>query len=352
MVFIDYRKLISFSKGSFIVTMPKSWVEANGLKKGDMLGVEEDSVSLIFYAREKEPEHKDKTISINVEGKNLDTIKAEIVSSYLNNYNTLEIFSRSLGGDAPTIKEIIRNLSGMEIIEQTATRIVAKDLIDIGSISIESIIRRMDIITRSMIDDSILCLQGKCSPATVLHRDVDVNRLYYLGFRVVKNAMSAPMIMKKLNTNPWKLYSDKQVMTRVEEIADRQKRVCRLLAEVELKGNALEEFRKLNEDIRDRYRNVMKAYYSNDKKIALDIEVTNKGYIELCDKLLGNVGNDICGVCQSNLVSSGSKPSAEKMAANSRYLSNKHVAVAKIVEYTKATAAFIRHIARTVLNMD
>ena len=339
MVFIDYRKLISFSKGSFIVTLPKSWVENNSLKKGDTLGLEEDSNTITFYAKEKESEKKDKTISINVEDKSLGMIKAEIVSSYLNNYNTIEIFSKTLSNNAPVVKDIIRNLSGMEIIEQTGTRIVAKDLIDINSISIQSIIRRMDVITRSMIDDSIACLEGKCDPISILHRDVDVNRLYYLGFRVVKNAMAGSMIMKKLNTSPWKLHIDKEVMARIEEIADRQKRVSRLFAAAGFRGKTFSQFKEIKEDLRDRYLSCMKSYYNNDKKAAFELEITHKPIIERCDALLEGIAKNI-----SSEISEGSEKSGQQRASL--------VPAAKIIEYTKACATFVRYIARAVINID
>lgn len=323
MVFIDYRKLIGFSKGSYVITLPKLWIEHHNLKKGDIIGIEEDGNTLIFYAKGKEPERQEKSISISVENKSMSMIKAEIVSSYLNNNNLIEIFSNTLGDDALVIKSIIRNLSGMEIIEQTGTKIVAKDLIDINSIPIQGIVRRMDVITRSMIDDTIMCIQGKCNPTSIIDRDVDINRLYYLGFRVIKNAMEKPMLMNKMESNPWRLYSDKQVMMRIEEIADRQKRISRLINEAEFGDKTLEDFRRLKEDLRERYLDAMKSYYNRDKKGAYDIETTHKPFIERCDKFLEDTSK------KTNLVPA-----------------------AKIVEYTKASATFVRYIARTVLNMD
>ncbi|MBI2208635.1 hypothetical protein HYU50_04000 [Candidatus Woesearchaeota archaeon] len=334
--------------------MPKSWVEKHSLKKGDVIGIDEGTDRLVFYAGEKEAEKEEKSISINVDGKSLAIIKAEIVTAYLNNYHTIEIFSSTLHDDAPVIKGILRNLSGMEIIEQTGSRIVAKDLIDISSISIQSIIRRMDTITRSMIYDNLMCMQEKCDPRSILHRDVDVNRLYYLGFRVIKNAMHNPMLTSKLKTNPWKLHSDKMIMIRVEEIADRQKRVCRLFAEAGFKGKMLEEFQKMNEEIKERYDNAMKAYYTNDKKIAYEIETTNNGFIERCDRLLEDISKEVCLFCQSGFVElSPQKSSAKKMEGLGHNLSgNKNVSISKLFEHIKATITFIRYIARTVLNID
>jgi len=336
---------MGFSKGSFIITMPKSWVEKHNLKKGDTISIEEGSNELVFYAGEKEIKKKEKFISINTKNKNLDRIKAEIVSAYLNNYNTIEIFSETLEDDAPIIKGVLRNLSGMEIIEQTGKRIVAKDLIDVSSISIQSIIRRMDVITRSMIDDTIMCIQGKCNPKSISHRDTDVNRLYYLGFRVIKNAIEDPAVMNKLKTNLWNLFNDKVVLARIEEIADRQKRVSRLIAEAEFKDSTLKEFKELYEEIKEKYNNVMKAYYTNDKEIAYDIEVTNRNLINRCDEFIKKISEEICLYCIQMVEKKDSK--------DSTILTRKVVIfAAKIAEYTKATVTFIKHIARTVLNMD
>ena len=339
MIYIDYRKLIGFSNGSFVVTMPKSWVGKHNLKKGDMIGIDENTDQLVFYAGAKEAEKEEKPISINADDKSLALIKAEIVTAYLNNYSTIEIFSSTLHDDAPAIKGIIRNLSGMEIIEQTGSRIVAKDLIDVSSISIQSIIRRMDTITRSMIDDTISCIHGKCNPNGILHRDTDVNRLYYLGARVIKNAIDDPMAMNRLKTSPWRLLSDKSMLRRIEEIADNQKRVCRLVANAEFEGEILEEFRQINEEVKARYNDVMKAYYTNDKKLAFDIEMTHKGCIERCNKFFEKASKNL-----SVEISHGKEPTT---------LSRTNIVpLANIIEYKKATLNFIRHLSRIALSMD
>ena len=106
---MDYRKLISFSKGSFVVTMPKSWIEKHNLKKGDTISIEEGSNELVFYAGEKVPEKEEKSIVISTENKSMERVRVEIVSAYLNNHNTIEIFSKTLENDAPFIKATIRN---------------------------------------------------------------------------------------------------------------------------------------------------------------------------------------------------------------------------------------------------
>ncbi len=44
---MEYRKLISFGKNSFVISLPKAWVRHSKLKKGDLIYVEEASDHLM-----------------------------------------------------------------------------------------------------------------------------------------------------------------------------------------------------------------------------------------------------------------------------------------------------------------
>lgn len=330
MVTIDVRKLISFGKGSFILSMPKGWIEKNNLKKGDFISVSDDGVELILSANQQEKKLDAKEISIEINDKDIGLIKAEIVSSYLNCYDTVNVLFVNNYNEALKIKDIMRNLSGLEIMEQTSTRIVAKNLININEISIKTIIRRMDIITRAMIEDTILCFRGQCHYGNIHQRDADVNRLYFLGSRVIKNALKTPRIAKSLLTDPWELHSDALIILRLEKIADRQKRIARFLSTVNLDRATLAELDNVYTCISEAYNEVMKSYYNQDKKISFQVEVTSTDRTASCDKIL------------------------EKYSTANSHSKNKTanlnlVAVAKIIENLKATSVEIKNIARTVL---
>lgn len=330
MVSIDIRKLISFGKGSYIISMPKGWVEKNNLKKGDLISISDEGVELTLSASQKEKKLEALETSIDSKGKDLEFLKAEIVSSYLNGYDTINIIFDSHSKEAPKIKDIIRNLSGLEIMEQTSTRILAKNLININEISIKNIIRRMDIITRAMMEDTISCCRGQCNYDSIHQRDSDVNRLYFLGYKVIKNAIKNPRIAKALESDAWQLHSDSFVISRVEKTADRQKRIARYLCTSNLDRAALAEIDKIHTDISNAYNEVMKSYYNQDRQTAYNIEVSNKEKTDACNKFLERYA--------SMYASSKSKSANENL-----------VAVAKIIENLKATATEIRNIARTVL---
>lgn len=324
------RKLIGFSKGSFVVSMPKAWVEKNQLKKGDLMAINENGCELVIAPNSAEQKEAAQEIVIDAKGKSLEHLKCEIVTSYLNNYNTINIVSDNLNEQASKIKEIIRNLSGLEIMEQTSRRIVAKDLINLNEISIKNIIRRMDVITRAMIDDAMSCAKGYDCSEAIESRDTDINRLYFLAKRVIKSGIKSARIAKALGAEPWKLHSDQLVLMGVESIADNQKRIARYSKYANLSRDAINELEKLHFDIGENYKDVMKAYYNMDLKLAIGIEVANKERTRLCDKFLEKYVN----------------------VSSVRHLKSKyteHVALAKMIENVKAMATSVKDISRTIM---
>src|SRR3989338_4595298 len=111
----------------------------------------------------------------------------------------------------------------MEIIEQTANKIVAKDLINIKEVSIKTLIRRIDLIIRSMMEDLIASIGKKeCEKVveTLFQRDADVNRLYFLVRRVTTAALEDPRIAKLFETTPLELVADWEVVLALEKIGD------------------------------------------------------------------------------------------------------------------------------------
>ena len=330
---MEFRKLIGFGKGSFIVSIPKKWVFENNLKKGDTVSIDENSNELVISTKFNDEKKEQKTITIDAKNKDSDILKSEIISSYLNTYDTIEILKDS-NTNGQSIKEILRNLTGMEIIEQTSTRIVAKDLINVREVSVQNIVKRMDMTIRGMIDDSIKCIDEPDNYWSINERDSDVNRLYYLACRSVKAAMKNPHIMKAYNMDAWSLYNILYVVGRLEKIADRQKRIARNLAAIKLNKNALNELKGLYSEINNAYLETMKIFYTNNKENAHKIHISTKNLIVSCNQFLEKY---------SHYCSFKQKADVKEMHC---------VSNSNITENLKATATSIKYIARSVLDRE
>ncbi len=337
---MEYRKIIGFGGNSHVVSLPKNWMVVNNLKKGDVVYLEHENGALVLSANNIHSRHELRTIEIDAENKSIEAIKAEIVAAYLNNFDAIEIFSNNLKADAPQIKTILRNLAGLEIMMHTTKRIVAKDLLNTSEASIKSIIRRMDNIARVMIDDTTECIEGIDHYEDINQRDIDMNRLYFLVLRVARNAYLNPSIMKEFKTSAWELLMERNIATKIEKIADHQKRIARYLRTIHLNPKTREELKNVHAVIKGSYLNVMDAYYKKDKPLALEVNVSNRERIQLCnDFLIRNSEAKLQGEMNNDRVNIEKDP---------RYWTD----LARIVENLKAMCSSIKYISRSVIDVD
>ncbi|MBW2986956.1 hypothetical protein KY336_00250 [Candidatus Woesearchaeota archaeon] len=286
---METRKLIKFGKNSFVLTVPKSWIDKNNLNSKQPVFVEENANDLIITTEQKK-DKEEKKIVIYVDGKTANTIEREIVSAYINNYNMMEFRGNELKNLARHIGDFLNNLMSFEIMEQTSVKLLVKDFLNFRDISVSDIIRRIDRIVRVMLEDSSLSFKEDNVESLNL-RDVDINRFTYLIRRLVKGGMKNPNIAKLLQQSTPELMTTFMLSQHLEKIADNSKRIAREIKTLkknkegtQKEKNILELFKK----IQQQYLEVMKSYYNKDRILAdkcSDIgKELAKEYVELSSK--------------------------------------------------------------------
>ncbi len=277
---MEYRKLIKFGKSSFVVSIPTAWLKNNSVKKGDHLYLDERADELVLSTNKK-PEREPKSYFIESKDKSIDFLKNEIILSYLNNYDIIEIRGE-LKENLQKVRTIISNLSGLEIIELTSNRLVAKDLLNLSEIDVKTIIRRMDIIIRAMLEDSLTSSVDNYD--SIFERDHDINRLYYLGMRVVRSAVLDPKTAKRLKMNNIELLNSWSILRNLELIGDHTKRAARHLRNVSNRASQ-SEIKSTFGNIQKSYLEVMKSYHTSNNELAYKIIADHKRKMNACEKI-------------------------------------------------------------------
>jgi phosphate uptake regulator len=171
--------------------LPKEWVDANNLDKSSQVEIEtgQDSVS-ISVNKEKRPT---KELVISYPLPKEENIVANITGAYLLGYDVIEINSKSIipGKDREEIRNSIRRLVGMEIIEEDASHINMQFLLDATTLNPAKILKRMSSIALGMYDDVLtgLISDDKSNLQTLSNRDVEVNRQYFLLVRLIRSTL-------------------------------------------------------------------------------------------------------------------------------------------------------------------
>lgn len=262
---MNIRTLVKAGEASFTVSLPKNWIEKNKLKKGDKVYITEKNdqeLSITNSLIKEKYEDEKKEIIINIDGKELDTVQREITSAYLNNFNTIKIIGNSLASKTKNIRETLHDFVALEIAEQTSNSIVAKDLLNLKEISVEKTVKRMDMIIRTMLNDALK--EENEMKETIHFRDYDVNRMYFLLVRLMKNAINNKRAAQEFNLENEQILVYWYLTINLENLADYIKTLT--FRKMTKKENELIE--KTLKDISSTYEETMNAFYKKDKKSA------------------------------------------------------------------------------------
>jgi len=206
---MEYRKLIKFGNSSHVISIPKDWIKRNNMSKGDIVYFEEsDKGDIVISAKNPEEREQKKIVNIKIDKLSTKELELEIVASYMKEFNTIIISGEEIKEREAEIREILKRLVAIEVIEQTDKKIVAKDFLNIKEIKLDDLRKRLDIVIKSMLHDSKLG-KGKEKYESVVTRDLDANRFAYLLFRVLRRCIEKPGIKKEIGLSSLEVVMNK-----------------------------------------------------------------------------------------------------------------------------------------------
>ncbi|CAI9831070.1 MAG: phosphate uptake regulator PhoU [Nitrosopumilus sp.] len=174
---------------SSLVSLPKEWVDSNGLGRGSQVELETGPHGVSISAGGAPPA---KELDVRYPLPAEENIVAYVTGAYLLGYDVIRVSSKAAvpPGDREKIRDSTRWLVGMEIMEEAASKISMQFLLDPTALDPSRILRRMGSIALGMYEDVVRGLgQDRSGLATVAARDVEVNRQYFLLVRLIRSAL-------------------------------------------------------------------------------------------------------------------------------------------------------------------
>ncbi len=282
------RKVQRTPGGTFFVCMPKSWAEHYGLKRGSVVSLSETSDGRLLIDPKFGAEPSPRTIIL----KPGPILSREIIGKYLLGFDiiTVEVKERISFEVRESVKKTVSRLIGLEIVEEDYSSITLQCLLEPSGFPPEKILRRGYAIAAGMHRDVVNALvDGDLHLAkSVIARDEEVNRLYFLLVRILRTIIQNPSLNEKLGVQPIECLDYRLAASLVEAIGDECVRVA--LKTVELKGAKLAgDLKKLFVDFHtscfEAHENALKAFFTGDISLAEDV----RGMREKIEKTSTNI---------------------------------------------------------------
>ncbi len=278
---------------SILVSLPKEWIVANNLDKGNQVELETGQDTISISANKEMRPTKELVISYPLPKD--ENIVADITGAYLLGYDVIQITSKSIipGEDREQIRNSMRRLVGMEIIEEDASNINMQFLLDATTLNPEKILKRMSSIALGMYDDvsNGLILDDKSNLQTLSKRDVEVNRQYFLLVRLIRSTLVDKRLANIFNLENIDILDYRVAANLLENAGDTIVELANFIYDSSLSNEHLKKIFDIVQNFNILAEKSIDAFTKPDRRLAIEAILLHKKYQENLSKLRSTIGN-------------------------------------------------------------
>ncbi len=257
---IETRKVQQTGGSSFIISLPKVWINKHHIEKNDTLGILSQPDGNLLITPQIDTEKIIKIKEIIVDEFNDDRYFFRIlIGAYIMGFSKIVI--KSSKKFEPFIRDCITNFTqiaiGPEVVEESNNFIVIKDLLNPTEMPFDKTIKRMYILVHDMHEDAIKALGtgDKKLAEDVIKRDNDVDRLHWLIGRQSHIALRDIILCQKMGLTLEQANHFQQISRFLERVGDHAVRIA--------KNVLLIDYKKIEKEL---IENILTA-----SKISLDL---------------------------------------------------------------------------------
>jgi len=267
-----------------LVTLPKEWVDANNLVKSSEIEIETSQNSLSITANKDTRPSKEVVISYPLPKE--ENIVADITGAYLLGYDIIKIKGKTSIPieDREKIRESMRRLVGVEIVEEESSSITIQFLLDATSLNPKKILKRMSTIAIGMFNETLegLVSEDKTNLQTMSNRDIEINRQYFLLVRLIRSTMVDRRLASVFNLENIDILDYRIAANLLEMAGDTIVELANLISKTTVSKVELKKIYNIVKDIENIYKKSIDAFIANDRSLAIDS-------IKLYRKLLSEI---------------------------------------------------------------
>jgi phosphate uptake regulator len=270
----ELRKVQRTATGTFFVCLPRSWAEEHGLRKGALIALDETSDGKLLIDPKYNVEQLPKVATLAIG----PYLGREIIGRYLLGFDIIRIEAKErIEFDVRNVvKATVGSLIGLEIVEESYSQIVLQCLLEPSGFPPEKILRRNYAIVAGMTRDVVNSfVDGDLQLAkSVIARDDESNRLYFLLVRILRTILQNPRLSEKLGITPIECLDYRLAASLIEAIGDASVKIA--AKTMELNGvKASEELRKLLLGLQAvcyaAHEQALKSFVNKDIALAEDV---------------------------------------------------------------------------------
>lgn len=272
----EMRKIQLTGGSTYIVSLPKSWVQQLGLERGSLVSITRaNDLSLQIQPIGAERAERPRRAIVTVSGEdNPESVIRRVVSSYLLGYNIIHVRapgSRMGSEHRFAVKDFTRKkLMGTEILSDLPQEVTLQVLLSYSDLSVKDALRRMGVIAASMHREAIGTIGSDDARLAreIISMDDEVDRFSFYIIRLLKVAVVDGVVLRESGLrSPRECLGHRLITKSVERMADHAVKIATnslTLTMANLNDEVLDELRGLSESALGVFEGAVEALFEED----------------------------------------------------------------------------------------
>ncbi len=229
---MELRKIQITGGSTHVISLPKKWVDRNGLQRSEALAIHEeaDGSLLIVPHSEARPRKRRIVIDLPDDVQEGDLVR-RLVGAYLAGADEIHLRSRHRLEPLVrnTVRTTIRDLVGVEVLEETGDSLTLQDLVGVSEMDLRKTVTRMHRIAMIMFDDAMQSFEhGTIDIATdVISRDDELDRLEWHVSKQMHALLEQPRLAARLDIRPAEALNLFLAARALERMGDHASKICK-----------------------------------------------------------------------------------------------------------------------------
>ena len=278
---------------STLVSLPKDWVDSNQLTKNAEVELETGQDSITITANKESRPSKEIVISYPLPHE--ENIVADLTGAYLLGYDVIIIKGKTSIpiGDREKIRNSMRRLVGMEIVEEDSTTINMQFLLDATTLNPQKILKRISNIVLGMYNDTISGLidEERSNLRTIANRDDEVNRQYFLLVRLIRSTMVDKRLASAFNLENIDILDYRIAANLLEGAGDTVVELANSVYSTTISKPYLKKIYDVTKNFELMEAKTIDGFINNDRKLAIEAITLHKTFEEKIQSIKSSLEN-------------------------------------------------------------
>jgi phosphate uptake regulator len=229
---VELRKIQVTGGSTHVVSLPKKWIDRSGLTRSDTLAIHEESDGSLLIVPHGDARPRKRRVEIKINSTTAsESLVRQLVGAYLAGADEIHIAAdgRIEAALRKTIRKTIRDIVGVEILEENSDSVTLQDLVGVSEMDLRKTVTRMYRIARIMFDDAIEAFQtrDKVLAADVTSRDDELDRLEWHVSKQMHALLEQPRLAARLGIRPAEALNFFLVARTLERMGDHASKICK-----------------------------------------------------------------------------------------------------------------------------